>query len=274
MKKERQTKRLKFKNAVLHYHVFGHGRKALLAFHGYGQDGTGLKALADVMPEYTFYAFDLFFHGSSRIGGQGDERLLTIEMWSRIIELFLEQEGIANFELLGFSMGGKFVFATLNASPERIDKIILIAPDGVKNMRWYSLATGNPVMRAFFRRVVIAPKPFFSVLQFSKILGLAHPRMVRFAEREMEIVSKRKRVYNSWANFRNLKIGLSRIIYLINTFSIPVRFYFGKHDKVISVKHLSSLIRIVEDKEVHVLNSGHSNLIQAVADFIKKKNIS
>ncbi len=269
MKSEGQAKRLKFENSVLHYRIFGSGEKTVLAFHGYGQVGYSLKDLADAMPGYRFYAFDLFFHGNSRIWGEGRDRLVTVDKWNRILEQFLKEETIGNFELLGFSMGGKFVFATLSAFPERIEKIMLIAPDGVKNIRWYSFATGSPVMRAFFRRVVVEPKLFFSVLRISRSLGLAHPGMIKFAEREMQAISKRKRVYNSWAYFRNLKVDLSRIIRLINTHSIPVHFYFGKYDKVINVHHLSSLLNALNDKEVHILNSGHSNLIQAVAAFIK-----
>jgi len=270
VKNEDQTKRLKFENTVINYRVFGHGSKVLLAFHGYGQDGNSFKILADVMSEYSFYAFDLFFHGDSRIKGISDERLLTNEMWGRILELFLKREHIDNFELLGFSMGGKFVFSTLVAFPNRINKINLIAPDGVKNVRWYSLATGSRVMRAFFRRVVIKPQPFFSFLRISRVFGLANPRMVKFAEREMDVVSKRKRVYNTWANFRYLKVRLSRITFMINHYNIPVSFYFGKHDKVITRKHVNPLIRSLNKKNVHVLNSGHSTLIQSVAAYVQK----
>ncbi len=271
MKGEVTAKRLKFENSVLHYRIYGKGDKTVLAFHGYGQDGTSLKVLADAMAGYRFYAFDLFFHGNSRVWGESGQRLVTVEKWSRIVKQFLKEEHIEDFELLGFSMGGKFVFATLNAFPGRIEKIMLIAPDGVKTMRWYSFATGSSVMRAIFRRVVVEPRPFFSVLHLSRKLGLAHPRMIKFAEREMEAVSKRKRVYNSWAYFRSLKVDVSRIIRLINTGNIPVHFYFGKYDKVINIHHVSSLLNALNDKEVHILNSGHSNLIQAVAGFMKKK---
>ncbi len=265
-----RTRRIKVENAVLHYRIFGGGEQTMLAFHGYGQDGSDLKAMADAMPAYRFYAFDLFFHGKSHIRGEQKDRLITVEKWGKIIERFLEQEKIGKFELMGFSMGGKFVFATLDNFPGRIEKIILIAPDGVKNMRWYSLATGSPFMRALFRRVVVEPGPFFSVLRVSKALGLAHPRMIRFAEREMEAVSKRKRVYNSWAYFRNLKVELSRIAHLIRVHDIPVHFYFGKYDKVINVHHVSSLIHALPEKKVEILDAGHSNLIQAVAAFLKK----
>lgn len=270
MTKESKTKRLEFENTVIHYRVFGHGKKVMLAFHGYGQDGNSFKILADVMPEYSFYSFDLYFHGDSRIKGTRDERLLTIATWGKILELFLERERISHFELIGFSMGGKFVFATLVSFPDRIDRINLIAPDGVNNVRWYSLATGSQLMRAFFRRVVIKPKPFFSFLRISRMFGLANPRMIRFAEREMDVVSKRKRVYNTWANFRLLKVRLSRIIFMINHYNISVHFYFGKHDKVITRKHVNPLIRSLNEKKVHVLNSGHTNLIQSVADNVQK----
>jgi pimeloyl-ACP methyl ester carboxylesterase len=255
----------------LHYRIFGEGKKTILAFHGYGQEGYSLKVLADAMPEYRFYAFDLFFHGNSRLRGKSRDRLVTVEKWNRIVQILLKEEAIGNFELLGFSMGGKFVFATLSAFPDRIEKIMLIAPDGVKNMRWYSFATGSSVMRAVFKRVVVEPKLFFSVLRISRTLGLAHPGMIKFAEREMQALSKRKRVYNSWAYFRNLKVDLPKIIRLINTHAIPAHFYFGKYDKVINVQHLSSLLNALNEKEVHILNSGHSNLIQAVAAFIKEK---
>ena len=52
-----------------------------------------------------------------------------------------KETGVQNFSLAGFSLGGKFALATLEAFPEKTKGIILLAPDGIKTSFWYSLAT-------------------------------------------------------------------------------------------------------------------------------------
>jgi pimeloyl-ACP methyl ester carboxylesterase len=127
-------------DATLNFTRWGEGAEVLLAFHGFGQHRGYFGPLAEALGEtHTLYAFDLFFHGESTWRTRNGT--LTKARWTELVAAFLRQQGVTRFGLLGFSMGGKFVLATLEAMPERVTRVVLLAPDGIKTSFWYSLAT-------------------------------------------------------------------------------------------------------------------------------------
>ena len=120
---------------VLHFVKAGNGKHPLLVFHGFGQDHTlYVPLLRTLSPQYTLYIIDLFFHGKSE--WNADERPLEKEIWKEIINVILQEQHITSFSVLGYSLGGKFALATLEAFPERVEKIFLLAPDGITVGMW------------------------------------------------------------------------------------------------------------------------------------------
>ena len=145
-----------FKNSTLHYTTLGNGPQNLFMFHGFGQDNNSYHALSNVLSaQYTAYIFDLYFHGESRWGY--GEAPLEKTHWKETIEEFLKETGVQNFSLAGFSLGGKFALATLEAFPEKTKGIILLAPMELRQ------ASGTASL----------PIPFF-LEKFSKV-WLYHP---------------------------------------------------------------------------------------------------
>src|ERR1041384_3075655 len=110
----------------LNYIRSGDGERSMLTFHGYGQDNSVFNNYTG----YTFYHIDLFFHGKSE-WNKGEEPLEKDE-WKSLVEELLVKNNIQTFSVMGFSMGGKFALATLEAFPGRVKEIILLAPDGIK----------------------------------------------------------------------------------------------------------------------------------------------
>ena len=82
---------------MLYYQKFGNGKQIMLAFHGFGQESSVYKCLADVLTEYTFYAFDLFFHGKSQ--WDFPENYLRSQRWKELLQDFLDKENIQKFSL-------------------------------------------------------------------------------------------------------------------------------------------------------------------------------
>src|SRR6185369_8313514 len=98
----------------------------------------------------------------------------------------------------GFSVGAKFVLATVELFPERINKIVLLAPDGIKNNFWYSLATGTSLMRSLFRSLILKPKRLQTLIKLLKFFHFENKNLLRFAEFQLGTEERRQRVYNSW----------------------------------------------------------------------------
>ncbi len=152
---------LYYQDSKLHYEKSGTGSQVLLAFHGFGQDKSYFDELIKIWSDtYTIYTFDIYFHGES-FWPNGKERPLTKADWQAIIKAFVIQEDITRFSLVGFSMGGKFVLATLENFADHVNEVTLIAPDGIKTSFWYSLATYPLFFRKIFENIIHQPKPYY-----------------------------------------------------------------------------------------------------------------
>ena len=255
-----------YKENKLFYYKYGVGPKSILFFHGYGQDHTAFKSWTEILKnDYTIYSFDLFLHGRST----WEPRPLEKVDWRNVIEIFLQKEEIATFELAGFSMGGKFAFATLEAFPEKIKRMLLVAPDGIKVNFWYRLATYPVAMRALFESFVSKPTIFFSLAKFLQSVGIIDKYLLRFVILQMDTEEKRKRVYATWIYFRHLKFEMKSIAELLKQENIPLKIIVGRYDKVIPVKDMQMLLKYVSEGQLQVLEAGHNQLIDAAKDFLK-----
>lgn len=254
-------KYLSFNSSVLHYVKAGRGAENMLIFHGFGQDNTVFTSLVkELSDKYTLYIFDLFFHGKSM--WDLDETPLEKSEWKEIMVRFLNENGIDKFSLAGFSLGGKFVLATLESFPEKTEKVILMAPDGIKTSFWYSLATYPVLFRKFFKSMIIHPQRFFKVAKLANKLGLADKGLVRFAQHQMNTEEKRKRVYYSWIVFRHLTFNMKTIAEIVNAYEIPLTMIVGKYDKVIKVAGMNRLLKGLKNYRLQTLETGHNGLIR------------
>lgn len=261
---------VQFKNAILHYDVIGSGEKPLLLFHGFGQGKEVFYDLADALSkEYTVYSFDLFFHGKSE-WNQGEEPLEK-EFWKELMMAFFSQHQIKSFSILGYSLGGKFALATLEAFPLQTKEIFLLAGDGVTTNGWYTLATYPYTVRMLFRSMILKPQRFQAITSFCFKLGLIDKGIIRFAESQMDTEEKRKRVYYSWVVFRHLKFSMFKICNLINTHGIHTNVIIGKFDKLVKAKHMKPLISRLDKCQFEVLETGHNGLI---AKWLTARNSS
>ena len=255
-----------FQNTRLHYATAGSGPVPLLVFHGFGQDHQAFESWAlSLEKEYRLFVFDLYFHGHSIWPGYGP---LEKSAWKLIIGKFLEQEKISLFEVAGFSLGGKFALATLEIFPEKIIKIVLLAPDGIKTSLWYSLATYPIAIRNLFKSMILLPGRFYTMVKFLRSIGLVNKGMMRFAESQMDTEEKRKRVYDVWVCFRHLHFDIHYLVTILNQFQIPLLLIIGKYDKVIPVKNMDHLLKGLHQKKFEIIESGHNDLVEKAMKFL------
>ncbi|MBS1682846.1 MAG: alpha/beta hydrolase [Bacteroidetes bacterium] len=248
-----------FRGSRLFYYKYGDGRKFMLLFHGFGQDHRAFEPWVEKLKtEYSIISFDLFFHGASTWVDKG---ALKKEDWKNIILLILEKERIEKFALGAFSLGGKFALATVELFYERVERLVLVAADGIKTNFWYSLATYPILIRSLFRRIVVKPHFFFVLLKTLRSLRLVDKGLLRFAYSQMDTEIKRKRVYDSWVNFRYLKFDGSIIASMLNGTGCKVIVITGKYDKVIPPKIMNTFTELIHQKQVCILDAGHNEMI-------------
>lgn len=255
-----QTDFFHYKQAKLCYHKTGKGTKVMLFFHGYGQNGKVFEDNSRQLTQtYTCYLFDLFFHGDSAWGY--GETVLTKDFWNDLISAFLLENKIDRFSLAGFSLGGRFVFATLEAHPDKVEGVYLLAPDGVKTNFWYNLATYPVAFRKLFKSMILHPNRFYSIAHFINRIGLVDRGLIRFAENQMRSEEMRSRVYYSWVVYRDLQFNMPVVAHLIQKYSIESSLIVGQYDKVITLNNMRKLLRYLPSCKVTILDTGHNGII-------------
>jgi len=248
-----------YQDSELYYHKEGSGKKTILLFHGFGQDHKAFDSWIEPLEnDYTIFIFDLFFHGNSK---WANRQALMKEDWKKIIQLFIEQEKLQDFEIAGFSIGAKFVLATLELFPERIERIILLAPDGIKNNFWYDLATKTSLMRVLFRSMILKPRRLQSLIKFLTLYHLEDKNLLRFVEHQLSTEERCQRVYNSWIYFRHLNFNLNDLTQLLNSRNIPVVFILGKSDRLIPVLKVKEFAKTLKNHRFQLLDAKHHELI-------------
>lgn len=122
-------KNIQIEGVNFHYTVEGEGNPIVL-MHGWGCNHTTLASVEKVLlPGMKVYNVDFPGFGLSA----EPENVWGVEEYTRLIEKFVEQEGIKNPILLGHSFGGRV--GLLYASRNEVNKLILVDAAGVKPTR-------------------------------------------------------------------------------------------------------------------------------------------
>ncbi len=264
---------LRHKEACLSYKKTGTSKNTFLLFHGFGQNHQAFDSLTESLAKtHTLYSFDLFFHGKSHWPG---EKALKKETWAVFINQLLQENQIERFSLLGFSMGAKFSLATVELFPDRVDHLVLIAPDGIQINFWYRLATDTLSIRRLFKSMIHKPQRLLRLTKFSRSLKLVDNGLLVTAEYQMNTQQRRERVYYSWVVFRKLKFKMEKIARLIEQYNIKPLVIVGRLDKIIPPKRMKPLMRQLPPPVFHLIESGHNQLIEnsksLIVSFLNEK---
>ncbi|GGM72657.1 hypothetical protein GCM10010967_00200 [Dyadobacter beijingensis] len=251
----------------LPYTKLGSGPRILLAFHGIGQDGASCfaPALKSLGTHYTIYAFDLPFHGQN---SHSPFEVISKAEWRQRIQHFLNTNSIIRFDIAGFSIGGRFALATLEAFPENIDYAFLIAPDGVSEHPMYTLATRIPPARWVYGWLMRHPGVFFPGVHVARTLKLASKSLVRFTQQVLNTPEKRQTTYRSWVAFRHLKFDIPALVKTVHAHEVKVYLFAGVYDSLLKPKAVGKLAELLPPNQYIELKSGHTRLVEHAAAWI------
>ncbi len=262
---------IEFQNASLKYTRWKGESKILLCFHGFGQDRFAYETIHQSLTgTYTVYSFDAFFHGESKWNRKQES--FYPKDWFNFMELFLEKESIKEFEVMGYSMGGKYAMITAQLFPLKIRHVHLLAPDGISTHFSYRFSTYPIVFKRLLKTQIKNPRVFNRLVKLVKATKWMDNYTLRFAETQMDTEFKRAQVYYSWVVLRHFIPDLKKLASQINTHQTTLTFYLGKHDKVISRKEVSRLVNLLDNPEIIEIDSGHSKLIDNLSQFFYRKS--
>lgn len=256
---------LPYKKSLVACSCFGTGTKAIICLHGYGEDRTAFYFLEKFAGnDYTFYSVDLPFHGNTE---WREDLTFTIQDLVAVVEQILPAG--QRFSLLGFSLGGRVALSIYQAMPERAEKIVLLAPDGLKVNFWYWLATQTKAGNRFFHFTMKHPGWFFGFLKLLNKIKLVNASIFKFVNFYIGNPEVRQQLYSRWTTLRKLKPNTEKIKSYIREQKTPVRLVYGKHDRII-LSSVGEKFRhgIEEYCSLAVIPSGHQVLHEKHAEYI------
>ena len=248
---------LSWRASRIHYLRGGTGNKLLICIHGYGETASSFSFLEEALgSEYTLLAIDLPFHGATE---WKEELFFSPEdLLSLIHEMTSGWSLETRWSLLGYSMGGRVVLSLLEKAPKKVQKMVLIAPDGLTMNPWYWLATRTKGGRCLFRFTMRYPGWFFIFLRAANVLRLVNPSIFKFITTYIGDRQVRQDLYTRWTTMRCFRPDLSAVKRVIREEHLPVRLIYGRFDRIILVARGETFRKGIEPySKLSVLPTGH-----------------
>lgn len=246
-----------YQQSTISYRRFGHGNRILFCFHGYGEHAASFLFLESFLSkEFTCFALDFPFHGST---DWKEDLLFSSADLINIINLISTPD--QKISLLGYSMGGRVTLQLLQIIPDRIEQLILIAPDGLHNNIWHKLSTQTSIGNKLFHYTMHQPNWMFELMKIFYSAGIINKSIYNFVHYYLDDPSSRLLLYKRWTTMRKFHPSLPLLKKIIPEKKISVKMMFGKYDRVIITKRgLAFQKNIAEWIIVKEIEAGHQLL--------------
>lgn len=247
---------LPFRRSRIHCLRFGQGPNPAICLHGYGETAESFAFLERSAGHlYTYYALDLPFHGQTDWKDPAPEALQLREL---VTGLTGDSTPIT---LIGFSLGGRVALSLYQAMPEQIEKLVLLAPDGLKLNFWYWLSTQNWLGNHLFAFTMRKPHWFLGFVKWLNKMKLINASIFKFVNYYIGDAQVRQQLYQRWTGLRRIRPDLSLIKEKINEQKTPVKLVYGKFDRIILSSVGEKFRKNIESHaEITLIHAGHQLL--------------
>ncbi|GLZ12001.1 putative hydrolase, alpha/beta fold protein [Actinomadura sp. NBRC 104425] len=208
------------------------------------------------------------FGGSYRPTEQDlDERSIT-EITVDALFQALDALGIGTFHLLGNSLGGAAAIAMAQQRPDRVDRLVLMAPgggwlpfgptptEGQKAMYRYFNGDGpsEKKMAAFIRTMVFDHKKFGADVVRARYEASLDESHIAFYHRYNAAFAKRGGMDPLWRDLHKIKA--------------PTLLLWGRDDRTITLDGAQLMLRQIRDVQLHVFGRcGHWVQLERQREF-------
>lgn len=256
---------LPYKNSFVHYLKFGNGTRFLFCFHGYGEDASSFLFLGKTLGhDYTLIVLDFPFHGNTV---WKDGHAFNTADLENIINAIIPLE-LQTVSFIGYSMGGRIALAMLQEIPQKTERVVLVAPDGLHKNFWYWFSTQTGIGNKLFSYTMRNPQWFFGGMAFLKNFRLLNKSIFKFAHAYLDDATERTLLYDRWTTMRKFKPKESRITLALKQYKIPLRMLFGSYDRIILSERSTTLDKKNDTITVRTIKAGHQLLKEKYAKDI------
>lgn len=246
---------------------------ALVMLHGGGPGASALANYRQNLPAFTSdYRVVLpdqpgFGRSYRPTEADLDARSIT-EITVEALLATLDELGIDKFHVLGNSLGGAAAIATALAVPDRVTKLVLMAPgggwlpfgptptEGQKAMFRYYNAGGPSVkkMKDFVRTMVADPRQFDDANVQARYEASLDESHIAFYHLYNAAFAKRHGMDPLWRDVHKIKA--------------PTLLLWGRDDRTITLDGAEIMLKQIPDVQLHVFsNCGHWVQVERKAEF-------
>jgi pimeloyl-ACP methyl ester carboxylesterase len=239
----------------LHYLRMGEGKRLLIAFHGYGNEaGIFAPFKKNLEKDFTLFSIDLPHHGKSK---WSDNVPLRKKDLITLVAALKNEMNVEKFSLLGYSIGGRVCLTIMALLPRLTEKVLLIAPDGLKFNPLYFFVTKTFTGRRFFKNVLTKTHKYLKIIDWLKEKKLLNSYRHQFVMHYVESESSRRFLLNVWPALSELVPTSKKLKAVIEKYKMPVYIFMGNQDRIIPPALASKFKNGLDTVRVFVLEKGH-----------------
>ncbi|MEZ5040015.1 MAG: alpha/beta fold hydrolase [Saprospiraceae bacterium] len=249
----------------IHYQRWGKGKRLLIAFHGFSNQGKLFEPLANALGnEFRLVAIDLPFHGQTEWRSNSYNKA-DVKAW---IEAILQREACTTFEWMGFSLGARIILSLCREMGNALQGIHLIAPDGLATYRT-TLTQIVPVpIRSWLNQAVAAhPTRWLSRARRLHQLRLLDTFSLKYFEQQFRSPSHIHRLFGTWVSLVHFPVRAQVVRHWLIQEAIPITICLGHQDKFINVASIEKWANPIPQKKLGWFNQGHHLVTAALAQF-------
>ena len=233
------TKYLQLKDGEIAYIKEGNGKKVLVFVHGLSSNSDAwYRNIETLKKDFTCIAIDLPGYGRSFKNSEE----FTTTYFAEILKEFTEKMNLKKFTLVGHSMGGQTSIKFAAKYPEKLEKLILIAPAGIEEFSEFEGGAMKMVMNSKTIMATTADQidrnyqlNFFKIPKEANQMIQDRKNIVTSSDFELHAIAIEKSVRGMLED---------KVLQDLAKIKTPTLFIFAKNDALIPNKYLHPLLTI------------------------------
>ena len=250
--------------------------RAVFALHGFARPLEDFTSFSQAWPERcAFISVHLPHHGKSGPDLETrplDDAIEPEDLLKILCEIALH-EGVSASkpDLIGYSIGGRIALSLLATDPKKWNRVVLLAPDGLKQSPFYGLTVHTQLGKALWFAIDTHSQ---AVLLWSDRFlkwRLLTPHMHAFIAFHLSSHSMRMAVWNGWRAHRKCWPSYQSLASAFSQTGGTIDLFFGMHDRIIPLKNgrrLRQKTNSMPHVNFHSIPSGHGMLREDVLKII------
>jgi len=258
---------IRYKENEVHVLKMGSGSKLLITLHGFGNTASIFEPIANAFEnDYTTVSIDLPGHGLTK----WNQPLFEKDDLMAIIQGIKMEFDVEKFTLMGFSLGGRISLNIADLQPNWIEKLILLAPDGLQKSFWYNAATRNPLGKIIFKKVLANPEKWLKHVEKLRDWNWIDASRFKFAKANLTDEKVRHQLSYVWPVTSRLIVSPTLVKWHLNKYKVETHLFMGSHDRIFPPEQGQKFIKGLKTATLHVLDQGHNLINENLVRELKK----